>query len=41
MVGFIYEALGLSEYKVPLFGDVHFERYIRLVEENKRRLENA
>lgn len=40
MVGYIYEALGLSEYKVPMFGDVHFERYIEIVEENRRRAED-
>ena len=38
LVGYIYTALGLSEYKVPMFGDVHFERYMEIVEENKKKI---
>lgn len=37
MIGYIYSALGLSEYKVPMFGDVHFERYMQIVEENRKK----
>ena len=41
LVGYIYSALGLSKYKVPMFGAVHFERYMEIVENNKARMKNA
>ena len=41
LVGYIYAALGLSKYKVPMFGDVHFEKYIEIVENNKKRAEKC
>ncbi len=35
LVGYIYTALDLTKYKVPMFGDVHFERYMSIIEEKR------
>ena len=40
LVGYIYSALGLSNYKVPMFGDCHFERYISIIENNAKNVNN-
>lgn len=36
LVGYIYSALGLSKYKVAMFGDCHFEKYISIIENNAK-----
>lgn len=38
LVGYIYAALDLSKYKVPMFGDVHFERYMEIIEKKRREI---
>ncbi len=37
LLGNIYSALGLSSYKVPVFGESDLRRYINVVEENKKK----